>query len=83
MAEPALPLPQTEGSPPIWRGLSWRERLTSRYALGLGYAVAAVLTALSVWLSSIQQHKVMLLYNKIIEMEYHWNWRKMMPQSLL
>jgi two-component system nitrogen regulation sensor histidine kinase NtrY len=52
MADQALPPPQTEGSPPIWRGLSWRERLTSRYALGVGYAVASVMTALAVWLAS-------------------------------
>jgi two-component system nitrogen regulation sensor histidine kinase NtrY len=52
MADNALSMAQIEGSPPIWRGLSWRERLTSRYALGIGYAAAAVLTALSVWLAS-------------------------------
>ena len=35
-------------SPPT----GWRDRLTSRYALGAGYALAAVLTALAVWLAS-------------------------------
>ena len=30
----------------------WRQRVTSRYALGAGYALAAALTALAVWLAS-------------------------------
>jgi two-component system nitrogen regulation sensor histidine kinase NtrY len=35
-----------------WRAMNWRERLTSRYGLGAGYTVAALLTAIAVWMAS-------------------------------
>jgi two-component system nitrogen regulation sensor histidine kinase NtrY len=35
-----------------WRDMSWRERLTSRFGLGLGYALAAILTVASVWMAA-------------------------------
>jgi two-component system nitrogen regulation sensor histidine kinase NtrY len=35
-----------------WRAMGWRERLTSRYTLGGGYAVAALLTGVAVWMAS-------------------------------
>ena len=43
-SESETPLASTPGG--------WRDRLTSRYALGVGYALAAALTALAVWLAS-------------------------------
>jgi two-component system nitrogen regulation sensor histidine kinase NtrY len=51
MAETA-PTLRNERFAPAWRGLSLRQRLSSPYALGAGYAVAAALTALSVWMAS-------------------------------
>ncbi|HEX4180832.1 MAG TPA: PAS domain-containing sensor histidine kinase [Caulobacteraceae bacterium] len=35
-----------------WRGLAWRERLNSSFALGSGYGLAALLTAVTVWMAS-------------------------------
>jgi two-component system nitrogen regulation sensor histidine kinase NtrY len=35
-----------------WRSMGWRERLTSRYGLGAGYALAALLTGVAVWMAS-------------------------------
>jgi two-component system nitrogen regulation sensor histidine kinase NtrY len=32
--------------------MGWRRRMTSRYALGTGYALAAALTAVAVWMAS-------------------------------
>ena len=37
---------------PDWRSMGWRERLTSRYGLGAGYALAALLTGVAVWMAS-------------------------------
>ncbi len=35
-----------------WRAMGWRERLTSRYGLGAGYVLAALLTGVAVWMAS-------------------------------
>jgi two-component system nitrogen regulation sensor histidine kinase NtrY len=35
-----------------WRAMDWRARMTSRYGLGAGYAIAAILTAVAVWMAS-------------------------------
>jgi two-component system nitrogen regulation sensor histidine kinase NtrY len=52
MLERVLP-PLESPAPRLgWRALTWRERLTSRYALGVGYALAALLTGVAVWMAS-------------------------------
>ncbi len=43
---------QNGSETPAGGPMGWRERLTSRYTLGAGYALAAALTALAVWLAS-------------------------------
>src|ERR1700761_549035 len=35
-----------------WRAMDWRARMTSRYGLGAGYAIAAIVTAVAVWMAS-------------------------------
>src|SRR5580692_6117276 len=52
MVDDALPKVGTEGPSSGWRGLSWRERLNSRYSLGIGAGLAALLTAVAVWMAS-------------------------------
>jgi two-component system, NtrC family, nitrogen regulation sensor histidine kinase NtrY len=51
MADDALVNPDAEGAPLGWRGLTWRERFTSSYALGGGYGLAALLTAVAVFMA--------------------------------
>jgi two-component system nitrogen regulation sensor histidine kinase NtrY len=52
MADDALVKAGSESASAGWRGLSWRERFNSGYFLGAGYGLAAVLTAVSVWMAS-------------------------------
>jgi two-component system, NtrC family, nitrogen regulation sensor histidine kinase NtrY len=67
MADDAPPSAATEKPAPSWRGpilhglfpqgllppgMTWRERLRSRSWLGMGYALAALLTAVAVWMAS-------------------------------
>ena len=52
MAEDALRPFSTDPAPAGWRSLNWRGRLNSRYSLGLGYGLAALLTAVAVWMAS-------------------------------
>jgi two-component system, NtrC family, nitrogen regulation sensor histidine kinase NtrY len=52
MAEGAPETAETENAALSARGFSWRERLASGSTLGVGYALAGVLTAVSVWMAS-------------------------------
>ena len=52
MADDALPTVATERTVSGWRGLSWRERLNSRYFLAAIYGLAILLTAVAVWMAS-------------------------------
>src|SRR5277367_6379361 len=52
MADDALPSAETKQAFLGWRGVSWRERLNSRYSLGAVYGLALVLTAVAVWMAS-------------------------------
>jgi len=52
MLERAPPALESLSPAPNWRAMGWRERLTSRYGLGAGYALAAFLTAIAVWMAS-------------------------------
>ena len=52
MLERAPPALESLSPAPTWRAMGWRERLTSRYGLGAGYALAAFLTAIAVWMAS-------------------------------
>ena len=67
MADDVPPSAATEKPAPSWRGpmlhgllphgllppgMNWRERLRSRSWLGTGYALAALLTAVAVWMAS-------------------------------
>ena len=51
MADDALVTIDAEKARQGWQGLSWRERLTSSYALGAGYGLAALLTAVAVFMA--------------------------------
>jgi two-component system nitrogen regulation sensor histidine kinase NtrY len=52
MAERILPSVRGEAPALDWRGRSWRELINSRYLLGVGYALAALLAAVAVWMAS-------------------------------
>jgi two-component system, NtrC family, nitrogen regulation sensor histidine kinase NtrY len=52
MSERAPPALESLAPAPGWRAMGWRERLTSRYGLGAGYALAALLTGVAVWMAS-------------------------------
>ncbi len=52
MSERASPAVESLSPARDWRAMGWRERLTSRYALGVGYALAALLTGVAVWMAS-------------------------------
>ena len=52
MADDALQNAAIEQALPGWRGANWRARLNSRYFLGIGYGLAAILTAVAVWMAS-------------------------------
>jgi two-component system nitrogen regulation sensor histidine kinase NtrY len=52
MSERASPALESLGPESGWRVMGWRERLTSRYVLGAGYAFAALMTTIAVWMAS-------------------------------
>lgn len=52
MVDDALPNAGADGTSSGSHGLSWRERLNFRYSLGVGYGLAAILTAVAVWMAS-------------------------------
>jgi two-component system nitrogen regulation sensor histidine kinase NtrY len=52
MSERASPGLESLGPESGWRAMGWRERLTSRYGLGAGYALAALMTTIAVWMAS-------------------------------
>jgi two-component system nitrogen regulation sensor histidine kinase NtrY len=52
MPSTAPPALESLSPPPGWNAMGWRQRLTSRYALVGGYAVAGILTAVAVLMAS-------------------------------
>jgi two-component system nitrogen regulation sensor histidine kinase NtrY len=52
MAADASSQPQDPSSPPRRRGLAWRDRIAPGSLLGVGFALAAAMVGLAVWMAS-------------------------------